>query len=115
MTNPLKPAAPKGAAAPDAAALGATALGATAPRRKGARRSELLPGFLIEAWEGLVGLEDAWSGLERGSGEAARRSLVLLSHRLKGSAGLYGFPRLARLAGHVERFAEQLPAGAALP
>ncbi len=76
-------------------------------------RARLISGFLREAWEGLAGLETSLTGLATAQGEAAREALVLLGHRLKGSAGLYGFPQLAGLAGQVERLAQRLASGAA--
>lgn len=72
----------------------------------------LLSGFLIEAWEGLAGLEQSVTGLATAHAEAAVQKLTLLGHRLNGSAALYGFPQLASLAEHLEAAAHQIDATA---
>ena len=60
---------------------------------------ELLRGFLAESWGVLAGIEDAVAGLEGESADKAAEVLALLTHRLKGSAALYGLDGTARVAG----------------
>jgi chemosensory pili system protein ChpA (sensor histidine kinase/response regulator) len=65
--------------------------------------NELVESFLAEAWETTGELETA-SLLIGESGGLHR--LVVASHRLKGSAGLYQFPEVSSLAGLLERVFE---------
>lgn len=66
---------------------------------------ELLQSFLAEAWEAVLALEQIPDYVARQEFEP----LVIVTHRLKGSAGLYNFPQLARLAGLLERLLEGAP------
>jgi chemosensory pili system protein ChpA (sensor histidine kinase/response regulator) len=66
---------------------------------------ELLQSFLCEAWEAVLALEQIPDYAARQDFEA----LVIVTHRLKGSAGLYNFPQLSRLAGLLERLLEGAP------
>ncbi len=68
--------------------------------------TELLDGFLSESWETVAALEKAEEVLSNPSAERLHR-LVVLTHRLRGSAGLYGFPQLSTLSGLLERLFEQ--------
>jgi chemosensory pili system protein ChpA (sensor histidine kinase/response regulator) len=82
--------------------------------------TDLLSTFLGEAWETISALEGAKTVLS-GGGTAvgpevlqhdtlqheALQHLVMLSHRLHGSAGMYGFPQIANLTGLLERLLEQ--------
>ena len=74
------------------------------------RERELMLGiFLMEAWDTAGALED---GLDQLTGSeaptvAALAPLVVLAHRLKGSAALYGFPGVSDLAGAAERLLER--------
>lgn len=72
-------------------------LSATAP--------DLLQSFLEEAWETVAVFEQAAEFL------AIKRHepLVVMAHRLKGSAGLYGFPQVANLGALAERILEAAP------
>lgn len=70
------------------------------------RERELMLGiFLMEAWDTAGALEE---GLGQLTGDDAPSTealapLVVLAHRLKGSAALYGFPGVSDLAGAAER------------
>lgn len=66
---------------------------------------ELLQSFLSEAWEAVLALEQIPDYLARQEFEP----LVIVTHRLRGSAGLYNFPQLSRLAGLLERLFEGAP------
>ncbi|RDI96044.1 response regulator [Meiothermus sp. QL-1] len=63
---------------------------------------DLLQSFLDEAWETVVVFEQTPEFLAIGRHEP----LVVMAHRLKGSAGLYGFPQTAQLAALAERILE---------
>jgi chemosensory pili system protein ChpA (sensor histidine kinase/response regulator) len=65
--------------------------------------NELIESFLAEAWETTGELETA--SLLIGEADGLHR-LVIASHRLKGSAGLYQFPEVSSLAGLLERVFE---------
>ncbi|HEV3459656.1 MAG TPA: Hpt domain-containing protein, partial [Thermoanaerobaculia bacterium] len=71
-----------------------------ADRREGewppAPPPDLLDGFLEEARQTVAGIAAAL-----GSPDGGPR-LLLLCHRLRGSAAMFGFPRLSRLAGAME-------------
>jgi chemosensory pili system protein ChpA (sensor histidine kinase/response regulator) len=66
---------------------------------------EMLDSFLAEAWDTVSQLERAGPILR---GEDTRRpeALIVVTHRLRGSAGLYGFPELSRLGSLLERVFE---------
>jgi chemosensory pili system protein ChpA (sensor histidine kinase/response regulator) len=66
---------------------------------------ELLQSFLSEAWEAVLALEQIPDHAARQDFEP----LVIVTHRLRGSAGLYNFPQLSRLAGLLERLLEGAP------
>jgi chemosensory pili system protein ChpA (sensor histidine kinase/response regulator) len=68
-----------------------------------ARPHDLLESFLSEAWETTGELESAPFLL--GHTEGMHR-LVVASHRLKGSAGLYQYTEVSSLAGLLERVFE---------
>jgi chemosensory pili system protein ChpA (sensor histidine kinase/response regulator) len=67
--------------------------------------TELLDSFLSESWETVAALEKAEEVLSNPSAEQMHR-LVVLTHRLRGSAGLYGFSQLSTLSGLLERLFE---------
>jgi chemosensory pili system protein ChpA (sensor histidine kinase/response regulator) len=77
------------------------------------REGELLLGiFLMEAWDTAGALEEGL-GLLTGSSaptEETLAPLVVSAHRLKGSAGLHGFPGVSDLAAGTERLLERAPA-----
>ncbi|MCG8462331.1 MAG: hypothetical protein MI919_39105, partial [Holophagales bacterium] len=64
-----------------------------------------IPRFLMEAWQGLVGLEEAVEGLRGSEPEVARQALIALASRLEASTSEYGFGRLGHLAGSLVRLA----------
>jgi chemosensory pili system protein ChpA (sensor histidine kinase/response regulator) len=66
---------------------------------------EMLDSFLAEAWDTVSLLERSGSVLR---GEDSRRpeALIVVTHRLRGSAGLYGFPEISRLGSLLERVFE---------
>ena len=66
---------------------------------------DLLQTFLDEAWEAVVVFEQTPEFLAIGR----HQPLVRMAHRLHGSAGLYGFPQISRLAGLLERILEAAP------
>ena len=73
---------------------------------------ELLEVFLQEAWEGLVIIEAGIGELRTGgqeSDDVGYASVGLVAHRLRGSAGLYGYPQLAGLSALGERLVESRP------
>ena len=80
------------------------------------RERELMLGiFLMEAWDTAGALEeglDQLTGAEAPAVEALA-PLVVLAHRLKGSAALYGFPGVSDLAGAAERLLEHAAAASA--
>jgi chemosensory pili system protein ChpA (sensor histidine kinase/response regulator) len=73
------------------------------------RERELLLGiFLMEAWDTAGSLEEGLpelTGMEA-SARPALAPLVVLAHRLKGSAALYGFTGVSELAAAAERLLE---------
>ena len=70
---------------------------------------DLLGSFLEEAARAVAGIA---ATLAEPAPDAAGR-LKLLTHRLRGSAAMFGFPRLSRLAGAMEDVVEALQAGGA--
>ncbi len=66
---------------------------------------DLLQSFLDEAWETVVVFEQTSEFLAIGRHEP----LVVMAHRLKGSAGLYGFPQTSTLGALAERILEAAP------
>ncbi len=66
---------------------------------------DLLQSFLDEAWETVAVFEQAaeFLAIER------HEPLVVMAHRLKGSAGLYGFPQTSNLGALAERILEAAP------
>jgi chemosensory pili system protein ChpA (sensor histidine kinase/response regulator) len=75
-----------------------------------AETSDLLGIFLMEGWDSVATLED---GLERLRGSDVTAGtverLVLVTHRLKGAAGLHGFPELSAVAGTAEQLLGRVP------
>jgi chemosensory pili system protein ChpA (sensor histidine kinase/response regulator) len=76
---------------------------------------ELLEVFLQDGWEGLTVLEAGIGDLRAdpantdGRDDARYSAFSLIAHRLRGSAGLYGYPQLAGLATIAERLTESQP------
>jgi chemosensory pili system protein ChpA (sensor histidine kinase/response regulator) len=74
------------------------------------RERELMLGiFLMEAWDTAGALEEGLSQLAGDDAPSAETlaPLVVLAHRLKGSAALYGFPGVSELAGAAERLLQR--------
>ena len=74
------------------------------------RDRELMLGiFLMEAWDTVGALEEGLGQLAGDDAPSAERlaPLVVLAHRLKGSAALYGFPGVSELAGAAERLLQR--------
>jgi chemosensory pili system protein ChpA (sensor histidine kinase/response regulator) len=80
-------------------------------------RQFLLSVFLMEAWDTLATLEEAlrtlatetsptWSADAQGAFEDLR----VVTHRLRGAAGLHGFPRVSAVAAMMEQIVERLTA-----
>ncbi|MBI5813617.1 MAG: response regulator [Meiothermus silvanus] len=65
---------------------------------------DMLESFLGEAWEAVSTLERAPTLLAQDP-----QPLVVMAHRLKGSAGLYGFSEVSQLGGLLERVFERAP------
>ena len=76
------------------------------------RERELLLGiFLMEAWDTVGALEegpDLLAAAEPPTAEALA-PLVVVAHRLKGSAALHGVPGVSELAAATERLLEGAP------
>jgi len=69
----------------------------------GADRQFLLSVFLMEAWDTLGEIEEHAAKLEA---EGRIEPLLVLTHRLKGAAGLNGFPGVSALASAMEKIVE---------
>ncbi len=72
--------------------------------------TELVSIFLGEAWETISALKGAEKVFANLGAEGGLNHVVMLSHRLHGSAGMYGFPQIANLSGLLEQLLEQTPA-----
>ena len=74
-------------------------------------RQFLLSVFLMEAWDTLAAVEDGLATL-RGSADptAVVEHLAVVTHRLRGSAALSGFPQVAGLAAAMEGAVERVGA-----
>ena len=80
--------------------------------RSPALSAELMGAFYAEAGEVLSGLRRGVAALDTASPEAfapALAPLSLLAHRLRGSAGLYGFAQFSVLCGLLERVLDARP------
>lgn len=77
-----------------------------------ARDREFLLGiFLMEAWDTAGTLEEGLALLSRAMPPTldALAPLILVCHRLKGSAALHGFPGVSELATVIEQLLERAP------
>jgi chemosensory pili system protein ChpA (sensor histidine kinase/response regulator) len=77
-----------------------------------ARDREFLLGiFLMEAWDTAGTLEEGIALLARAKPPTldALAPLIIVCHRLKGSAALHGFPGVSELAAVIERLLERTP------
>jgi chemosensory pili system protein ChpA (sensor histidine kinase/response regulator) len=72
-------------------------------------RAFLLSLFLMEAWDTLASVEQGLAALASGA-DADFETLLLVTHRLRGAAGLNGFPRVAALATVMESTVERTAA-----
>lgn len=64
-------------------------------------QSELLESFLLDAWDALSSFDSA---LESLADPSKLKNLSVVTHRLKGTAALYGFEQIAKLCELTERF-----------
>src|SRR5262245_36447616 len=67
--------------------------------------------FLMEAWDTLAVIEDGLAGLTIDA--APKDELYVVTHRLKGTASLYGFREVAGLAQAMEQALSTLPGASA--
>ncbi|GHF36824.1 chemosensory pili system protein ChpA (sensor histidine kinase/response regulator) [Deinococcus metalli] len=76
-----------------------------------ATRTGLLPAFLSEARADLSTLRAGADALRAGLEDDALLlgRLAIVAHRMRGSAGLYGFPQLSKVAALLERVLEARP------
>lgn len=74
-------------------------------------REFMLSIFLMEAWDALATIEEGSGGLlEPGDlSPGWADPLLIVTHRLKGSAALYSFPGVSELASKMEQLVEQAP------
>jgi chemosensory pili system protein ChpA (sensor histidine kinase/response regulator) len=74
-------------------------------------RQFLLSVFLMEAWDTLAAVEDGLTALGHAPREAATlENLAVVTHRLRGSAALSGFPQVSALATAMEETVERAAA-----
>lgn len=77
------------------------------------QNSELLESFIQEAGEVMTGLEAGVARLQAGAEVSFAlqdmEQLSVLAHRMKGTAGLYGYPQLSTLSGLMERLLDARP------
>jgi chemosensory pili system protein ChpA (sensor histidine kinase/response regulator) len=68
--------------------------------------------FLMEAWETVAAVEEGVRRLAAGEAPSPElvTPLVVVSHRLKGAAGLHGYPAVSGVALVMEEVLEALPA-----
>src|SRR2546422_10836916 len=65
----------------------------------------------MEAWDTLAAVEDGLVALGQSPGQAAATEhLGVVTHRLRGSASLSGFPQVAALAAAMEEAVERMAA-----
>jgi chemosensory pili system protein ChpA (sensor histidine kinase/response regulator) len=72
--------------------------------------------FLMEAWETVAAVEEGVRRLAAGEAPSPElvTPLVVVSHRLKGAAGLHGYPAVSAVALVMEEVLEALPATTAV-
>lgn len=77
------------------------------------QNSELLESFIQEAGEVMTGLEAGVARLQATPGQPFAledmEQLSVLAHRMRGTAGLYGYPQLSTLSGLMERLLDARP------
>lgn len=69
--------------------------------------SELFQSFMLDAWDAMDSFESQ-TALLRETPEALP-ALSVLTHRLRGTTALYGYPQMSALAGFAERLLELSP------
>ena len=75
-------------------------------------RQFLLSVFLMEAWDILAAVEDGLAALPGpDDSTGVLENLAVVTHRLRGSAALSGFPQLAGLAAAMEEAVDRVKAG----
>ncbi len=70
------------------------------------QNSELMDAFLEDSWDALAHLDAARVRLSEDHSPAALEELRILSHRMRGTSAIYGYPQFARLAALSERMME---------
>ena len=74
---------------------------------------ELLENFLLDAWEALNNYDRATTSFAKQLHEENLKELRVVSHRIKGTAALYGYKQISQLAEMVERLlSSDIPAAA---
>ena len=74
---------------------------------------ELLENFLLDAWEALGNYDRARASFTGQQHEENLKELRVVSHRIKGTAALYGYKQISQLAEMVERLlSSDIPAAA---
>jgi chemosensory pili system protein ChpA (sensor histidine kinase/response regulator) len=74
-------------------------------------RQFLLSVFLMEAWDTLAAVEDGLAALRSSpDSPGVVQHLAVVTHRLRGSAALSGFPQVAGLAAAMEETVERVAA-----
>lgn len=74
---------------------------------------ELLENFLLDAWEALGNYDRATASFTGQLHEENLKELRVVSHRIKGTAALYGYRQISQLAEMVERLlSSDIPAAA---
>ena len=68
--------------------------------------NDLQESFLLDAWDALSTFESATQELKAGEQAGTIKSLAVVSHRLKGTAALYGYPQVSKLTEMVEQLLE---------
>lgn len=67
------------------------------------RQPELLESFLFDAWDTLHSFNRAIGRLDDVPDEATLKDIGILAHRLKGTAALYDYPQISKVAELVEQ------------
>jgi len=71
--------------------------------------SDLLGAYLEDSWDALVHFDGARSQLLEALDPDAIEDLRILSHRMRGTSAVYGFPQLAKLCELCEKVCEAGP------
>jgi chemosensory pili system protein ChpA (sensor histidine kinase/response regulator) len=73
------------------------------------RQPELLESFLMDAWDTLHSFNQAVGTLDIVPEEASLKDIGIFAHRLKGTAALYNYPQISKIAELVEQLIQRLP------